>query len=150
RHLAGVFLPFLSLQALSQIAAAFAGVVVVRRLPIPDFAVYAIATSVQASLAVLSDIGVTTLVLARAGQFHSDLPRLAELAKSARAFRLRLLVWTLVLAAPLLWFALGQSRPDVFHWSLAFLVLAGIVVVQVSSSLDGTMLLALLQAEKQQ
>jgi O-antigen/teichoic acid export membrane protein len=150
RRLAEVFLPFLSLQALSQVAAALAGVLVVRRLPIAEFAIYAIATSVQGSLAVLSDIGVTTLLLARAGQFHSDRPRLAELTRTARAFRLRLLLWTLGLAAPLLWFALGESRPDPLHWALILVVLAGIVAVQVSSSLDGTMLLALLQAEKQQ
>jgi O-antigen/teichoic acid export membrane protein len=150
RHLAEVFLPFLSLQALSQVAAALAGILVVRRLPISDFAVYAIATSVQASLAVLSDIGVTTLLLSRVGQFHSDTSRVAELARTARAFRLRLLFWTLAVAAPVLWFALGESRPDVFHWILILLVLGGIVAVQVSSSLDGTILLALLRAERQQ
>jgi O-antigen/teichoic acid export membrane protein len=150
RYLAEVFLPFLSLQALSQVAAALAGVLVVRRLPISDFAIYAIATSVQASLAILSDTGVTTLLLARVGQFHNDLPRLAELAKTARAFRIRLLLWTLGLAAPLLWFSLGNSRPDLLRSGLVFFVLAGIVALQVSSSLDGTMLLALLRPERQQ
>jgi O-antigen/teichoic acid export membrane protein len=150
RHLAEVFLPFLSLQALSQVAAALAGILVVRRLPISDFAIYAIATSVQASLAVLSDIGVTTLLLSRVGQFHNDTSRLAELARTARAFRVRLLLWTLTVAAPVLWFALGESRPNVFHWVLILLVLGAIVAVQVSSSLDGTMLLALLRAERQQ
>jgi O-antigen/teichoic acid export membrane protein len=132
------------------VAAALAGVLVVRRLPITDFAVYAIVTSVQASLVVLSDIGVTTLLLARAGQFHSDLDRLAELIKTARTFRLRLLFWTLALAAPLLWFSLGNSRPDILHWSLVLLAVAAIVAFQVSSTLDGTMLLALLRAETQQ
>src|SRR5262245_61189489 len=67
QHLARLLLPFLSLQIGTQVASAIAGILVVRLLPVPDFAVYAIAVSVQASLTVLSDIGVSPLFLARAG-----------------------------------------------------------------------------------
>jgi len=138
------------LQALTQVVAALAGVAVVRHLPVSDFAIYAVALSVQSALAVLSDVGVTTLLLARAGEFHADLHRVAVLARTARAFRLRLLVGCLVIAAPLLWFSLGQSRPALPMWIVIFLVVCSIVTMQVASSLDGTLLLCLLKTERQQ
>ena len=150
RHLARLFVPFLSLQAITQLIAALAGVAVVRRLPVADFAVYAVAISVQSALAVMSDVGVTTLLVARAGEFHADLHRMAVLARSARAFRLRLLVGCLLVAGPLLWFSLGHSRPSFTLWAVIFLAVCMIVATQVASSLDGTLLLCLLRAERQQ
>jgi hypothetical protein len=150
RHLARVFIPFLSLQAITQVVAAVAGIAVVRRLPVHDFAVYAVAAAVQASLAVLSDFGVTSLLMAKAGQFHTDLHRVAVLARTAQSFRQRLLVAMLLLAGPLLWVSLGQSRPSLTPWLATLGLVAGIVTAQVYSSLDGTLLLSLLRAEQQQ
>jgi hypothetical protein len=135
---------------MTQLVAALAGVAVVRRLAIPDFAIYAVAASVQASLAVMSDIGVSTLLLARAGEFHADLHRVAVLGRTARSFRGRLLVLNLLVAGPLLWVSLGQSRPSMLAWGITLFLITGIVAAQVASSLDGTLLLALLRAERQQ
>lgn len=150
RHLARLFLPLFSLQAVTQALTALAGLVVVRRLPIPDFAVYAVAVSVQASLTILSDVGISSLLLARAGMFHSDASRVAELANTARGFRTRLLLLMLVLAGPLLWWSLKASHPSFSDWALVLVLVGVTVACQASASLDGTIALSLLKPETQQ
>jgi O-antigen/teichoic acid export membrane protein len=149
-ELARLIIPFLSLQLATQVVSALSGVLVVRLLAVPDFAIYAIAVSVQACLAVLSDVGVSTLFLAKAGTFHADTRRIAELANAARALRFSLLLLIGIIAVPLLWWSLRASEPPLRDWLMVFLLVAVTVAVQVSVSQDGTIALAMLKPEKQQ
>lgn len=140
---------FVSLQGATQLASGLAGVLSVRVLPISSFAVYAIATSVQTSVNVLSDVGVTTVVLARAGQHHADPRRLAILAETAKQFRLRLSIPALVVGAPLLYLSLGTARPDLLSCVAILFFLSLSLLLQLSASIDGALLLALLHPNAQ-
>jgi len=148
-RLTRLLISFVSLQGATQLVSGVAGILAVRLLPVPAFAVYAIALSVQTSITALSDVGVTTVVLARAGQNHSDLNRLATLATTARRFRLRLTIPALLLGAPLLFFSLGSARPDLLSCIAIFGMLGLIVVLQLSATIDGALLLAQLRSNAQ-
>jgi len=150
RRLAQLVVPFASLEILTQLATAVAGILVVRILPVHEFAVYAIAVSVQASLAVLSDIGISTLLLSRAGAFAGNQSRLAQLLTAARGLRLRLLAPVAGVAAPLLWWSLSASHPTLSSWTITFILVLTTVAVQVSATVDGTMALALLRSSRYQ
>ena len=145
KRLAEIFLPFASLEALTQVVTAAAGLMVVRLLPVNEFAVYAIAVAAQGSLAVLSDIGVSSLLLARAGRFSGDPARLARLLNAARTLRLRLFIVVMALAAPILWWSLAATRPTIGSWAVTLGFVLAIVALQVSATVDGTMTLALLR-----
>jgi O-antigen/teichoic acid export membrane protein len=148
-RLTRLLVSFVSLQGATQLASGLAGILAVRVLPVPAFAVYAIALSVQTSIAALSDVGVTTVVLARAGQNHADPARLAVLAATARRYRLQLTIPALLAGAPLLFFSLGSARPDLTSCLAIFGLLGAIVLLQLSASIDGALLLAQLRANAQ-
>jgi O-antigen/teichoic acid export membrane protein len=148
-RLARLLVSFVSLQGATQLASGVAGILAVRLLPVPAFAVYAIALSVLTSITALSDVGVTTVVLARAGQNHADASRLATLATTARQFRLRLTLPALLIGAPLLFFSLGTARPDPVTCVAIFGMLGIIVLLQLSAAIDGALLLAQLRSNTQ-
>ena len=150
RRVASVLVPFASLQLLTQLGTAIAGLLVVRILSVAEFAVYAIAVSVQGTLTVLSDIGVSTLLLSRAGSFAGDQRRLAQLLNAARSLRARLFVVVVAVAAPLLWWSLSATKPTFRSWSVTTVLVLTSVGVQVSATLDGTMALALLRSARYQ
>jgi O-antigen/teichoic acid export membrane protein len=138
------------MEVLTQVATAATGLLVVRTLPVPEFAVYAIAVSVQASLSVLSDVGITAVLLARAGGFAEDPKRLARLLTTARALRLKLFGVVTLVAAPLLWSSLSAARPSLAWWTLTLLLVLSTVALQISATVDGTMALALLRPARYQ
>jgi hypothetical protein len=124
-------------------------VLAVRALPFGAFATYAIALSVQTSLTILSDIGVTTLVLARAGQVHGDPRRLSLLGETARRFRLKLCIPAMLVGVPLLYWSLASARPSAGAFLVILGLLYGTLVLQLGSSIDGALLLSLLQSHTQ-
>ena len=120
-----------------------------RALPVGAFATYAIAISVLTSLTILSDIGVTTLVLARAGQVHGDPRRLSLLGETARRFRLKLCVPAMAVGTPLLYWSLAAARPSIASCLLILGLLYGTLLLQLGSSIDGALLLSLLHSDTQ-
>gem|GEM_PF-782061 len=149
-RLAPLLVAFASLEVLTQVVTAAAGLLVVRVLPVAEFAVYAIAVSVQASLAVLSDIGISTLLLSRAGHHSNDELRLAKILTAARALRFRLFAVVSLAAAPLLWWSLSATKPSLAAWAVILGLVLATVALQVSATVDGTMALALLRSVRYQ
>jgi O-antigen/teichoic acid export membrane protein len=149
-RLARIVVPFASMEVLTQIATAATGILVVRALPVQEFAVYAIAVSVQASLTVLSDVGISAVLLSRAGGFAADTRRMGQLLNAARALRLKLFGVVTLIAAPLLWSSLSAARPNVASWMLTLFLVLSTVALQISATVDGTMALALLRPARYQ
>jgi len=149
-RLARIVVPFASMEVVTQVVTATTGILVVRTLPLPEFAVYAIAVSVQASLTVLSDVGISTVLLARAGGFAGDKRRLAQLLAAARALRVKLFGVVTLIAAPLLWSSLSAARPSVESWLVTLVLVLSTVALQISATVDGTIALALLRPARYQ
>jgi hypothetical protein len=137
--------PFLSIQAAAQLLSVIAGLVVVRRLPVSEFAIYTLATAIQGVFSVLTDAGVSTVLVAQAGTVHSDRNRLAELVASARQVRRRLEAIVLTILAPVVWLWLrdkGLTLPSIF--AIAAL-LAFTLHFQITASIYSAVPLVLLE-----
>jgi hypothetical protein len=133
-RLARLLVPFVSLEVAVQLATLVVGFLIVRVLPVKDFAIYALVTALQGTLAVLSDAGVSTVLVARAGAMHSDRKALAELVASARRARRMLEVLALLLCGPLLFLWLrGRSVSPADFATLVVIVALGLHL-QVTSS----------------
>ncbi len=144
KDLIGMLLPFLSLQAAAQLLSAIAGLIVVRGLPIDDFAVYSLVTALQAALSILTDTGVSSALIARAGHLHSDRNRLGELIVSARHIRRFLEAFVLLLLGPLLWIWLhDRSIPALTQVAIA-VVLALTLHLQITATIYSAVPLILL------
>jgi hypothetical protein len=142
---ARLLLPFATLQVLSQGAALVAGFLAVRSLSLADFAVYTLGTAFQGSLSVLSDVGVSSLLIARGGEFHPNRARLSGLVAAARMQRRRMLVVMLALVLPLLWFTLRGTVAAGPAGAPIYALVIATLVFQVAASIDGTVLLILLK-----
>jgi len=142
---AKLLVPFVSLQVLSQGAGVVAGFLVIRTLPVAEFAVYTLGTALQGSLSVLSDVGISSVLIAKGGALHESFHRLSALVAAARAQRRRMLIVTAGLSAPLLWLALRNTVAHGWRGTWVYLLVAATLVFQLAAAIDGTVLLVLLK-----
>ena len=150
-RLSRILLPFLSLQAAAQLLTVIAGLVVVRVLPVDDFRNhYALATALQGALSILSDVGVSAVLIARAGPIYGERARLSALVASARKVRRRLEGGVLLLMVPLVWLWL-RDKALTFDAILATTAILALTLhYQISSSIYGTVPILLLDVGKAQ
>ncbi len=144
-RLARLLVPFLSLEVPTQLAALVVGFVIVRVLPVRDFAVYALITALQGTLAILSDAGVSTVLVARAGAVHSDKKALAELVASAKRARRVLEGLALLLSGPLLFLWLRGRSVSVADYATLLVIVAVGLHLQVTYSVYAALPVILLE-----
>ena len=145
-----ILVPFLSMQAAAQLLSAIAGLVVVRRLPISDFAIYALATAIQGVLSILTDAGVSTVFVAQAGSIHSDRRRLAQLVASAWHVRRRLEAVALAILVPVLWLWLRDKGLTLPTLGSKAVLQADTVHFQISAGIYSAVPLILLEVGRAQ
>ena len=85
RRWAAVFVEFSFVQGLAQLIGFAAGIVVVRLLPVQDYAIYTIANSMQGALVVLADSGVASAAIGIGGRVWQNPVRLGQVIDAARA-----------------------------------------------------------------
>jgi hypothetical protein len=103
---------FFWLHAAAQTLAFAAGLITVRALDVPDFALLTIALAVQTTMVILADSGITPALLARAGAVATDRRRFSEAVRTALALRRGFQVGALVIGLPVLagllrWYGVG-------------------------------------------
>jgi hypothetical protein len=125
---------FFWLQAVSQLLAIAAGLIIVRGLKLESFAIYTIAVAVQTTAAILADSGITQSLMARGGAVAGDPRRFTEVINTALHLRRRLETVTLALALPVLLYLLHANASG---WTAAILA-AGAVSLAVHASIDQT------------
>jgi O-antigen/teichoic acid export membrane protein len=150
RRWAPLLFQFFSLQVITQLTVTLAGFIVVRSLPVPEFALYTLVTALQAALTVLSDTGVSTILMAKGGQVHGDRGRLAALVASAHFMRRRLELIAIGLSAPLLWIWLGGKGLTVWNLVAIVIVVAIGLHFQIAASVFNSVPLVLLQVRSVQ
>ncbi len=150
RERAQLLMSFFSLQALAQLLAALSGILVVRTLGIREFAVYTLVTALQATFAVLTDNGISAMVVARAGRVHFDRARLGQLVASARQMRRRLVAGVIVAGAPIIWFWLKGKNLTTSQFVGLGVLIALSLHFQASASIFGSVPLVLLEVNKVQ
>ena len=109
-----------------------AGLLIVRGLPLEQFAIYTIALAVQTTMVILGDSGVTQSLLARGGAVAGDRRRFTEVVNAATALRRRLETCTLLVGLPIL---VALLRSYSVGWTYALGACAGVAL-----ALRGTIL----------
>lgn len=99
------------------------GVLVVRMLPVPQYASYTLLTAALGTLAALSDAGVTNTVMAAAGRQHPDRSRIAAIVQAGLRFRMKIGVLVAAILSPVLLWMLLENGDG------ATLAVAGVIAV---------------------
>src|SRR5215475_4057597 len=113
-----------------QFLAAITGLVIVRLMPVREYAYYTIANAALGSLTVLTDCGVTQSVLALGGKVWQNPVALGAIAMGGMRLRHRFALIAIVIAMPFVFVQLRQQGAGI---SAALLVTASILPLLLSS-----------------
>lgn len=120
-------------QAIVQLFSFFSGILVIRSLPQQEYAWFTIANTMQGTLNLLADIGISAGVISIGGRVWQDRHRFGELINTGLQLRKRLALVACVLVIPVLYFLLSRNGAGgVYRFLLVGLVVAG-VMPQLSS-----------------
>lgn len=100
------------LQALVQGVGFISGLLVIRLLPIDQYAFYTISLAALGMLSVLSDLGVSAAMVAIGGRCWSDPKALGTVLREAFLWRLKLAALGVAIAVPVLFFLLLRQNAD--------------------------------------
>jgi hypothetical protein len=119
---------FAIIQALVQIFAFASGILIVRTLQQNDYAYFTIANTMQGTINVLADIGISVGLISIGGRVWQDRHRFGQLVNTALRLRKYLGAIVIVLSTPVLCFLLLRNGASVFYTIiLGLLVIVGAV-----------------------
>jgi O-antigen/teichoic acid export membrane protein len=120
---------FATVQVFVQLIGFLSGILLVRHLDQREYAFFTIANTMQGTLNILADIGISIGVVSIGGRVWQDRSRFGQLITTALNMRRRLGAVAVIVITPLLFFMLiknGASIP--YTLALIAVVLAGLVV----------------------
>jgi O-antigen/teichoic acid export membrane protein len=100
---------FVSVQAIVQVVGFLAGIILVRRLDQQEYAHFTIANSMQATINILADIGISIGLVSIGGRVWHDRHRFGELISTALKLRRTLGALAILGVTPLLYFMLIRN-----------------------------------------
>ena len=116
-------------QAAVQIIAFSSGILLVRWLPQREYAYFTIANSMQATLMLLADIGVSVGLVSIGGRVWQDRHRFGELINTGLAVRKKLAAVAAIIVAPILYAMLVRNgASSIYTLLLIGVVLAGFAI----------------------
>ena len=118
---------FAIVQALVQIIGFCSGILIVRTLEQRDYAYFTIANTMQGTINVLADIGISVGLISIGGRVWQDRHRFGQLVNTALTLRKKLGVVVIIVSTPVLYFLLARNgAPFPYAAVLIFLVLAAL------------------------
>jgi O-antigen/teichoic acid export membrane protein len=128
-HHARIIGNFAIVQAAVQMIGFLSGILLVRWLPQREYAYFTIANTMQGTLNLLADIGISVGLISIGGRVWQDPHRFGELINTALAVRKKLGVLAILLVTPVLYFLLIKNgAPLSYTGVLIGLVLGGLLV----------------------
>lgn len=126
-HRARVVGNFALVQAVVQIVGFFSGILLIRHLDQREYAYFTIANTMQGTLNVLADIGISIGLVSIGGRVWQDGGRFGQLINTALGLRRRLGALAVVVVAPILCYLLIKNGASVNYTAL--LILAVLVAL---------------------
>jgi O-antigen/teichoic acid export membrane protein len=127
-HRARVVGNFALVQAGVQIIGFVSGILLVRKLSQSEYAFFTIANTMQGTINLLADIGISVGLISIGGRVWQDRYRFGELINTALAMRRRFGLLALVLITPIMYFMLVRNGASAsYTWFLILAVLAGLL-----------------------
>jgi O-antigen/teichoic acid export membrane protein len=128
-HRARVVGNFAAVQAIVQVVGFLSGILLIRHLDQREYAYFTIANTMQGTLNVLADIGISVGLVSIGGRVWQDRNRLGQLIKTASNLRRKLGAIAAIVITPILFFILVKNgAPIPYTLVLIALVLAGLTV----------------------
>jgi len=128
-HRARVVGHFAVVQAIVQIIGFGSGIILVRTMAQREYAYFTIANTMQATINLLADIGISVGLISIGGRVWQDRHRFGQLISTALAFRKKLGAFAIVIVTPFLYFLLARNGASVAYATVLIgLLLAGLVV----------------------
>ena len=128
-HRARVVGNFAIVQVAVQVIGFVSGILLVRYLTQTEYAYFTIANTMQGTINVLADIGITVGLTSIGGRVWHDRHRFGELVQTALSVRRRLGLLAVVVVTPLMLFMLIRNgAPSLYAALLVIIVVAGLLV----------------------
>jgi O-antigen/teichoic acid export membrane protein len=120
---------FAGVQAIVQFVGFLSGILIVRTLGQQEYAYFTIANTIQGTLNLLADIGISVGLVSIGGRVWNDRPRFSQLISTAFYLRRRLALFGIVAVTPILYFMLAKNGATVtYSLFLIAVVLAGLAI----------------------
>ena len=128
-HRARVVGNFVTVQAIVQLIGFLAGILLVRRLEQREYAYFTITNSMQGTINLLADIGISIGLVSIGGRVWSDPHRFGELINTALHMRRKLGAVAIVVVTPILYFMLVKNgAPFSYAVVLILILLFGLML----------------------
>ncbi len=123
---------FASIQALVQLIGFAAGILLVRRLDQHEYALFTIANTMQGTINVLADIGISIGLVSIGGRVWQDGHRFGELIRTGLKLRRKLGAAAVLAVTPLLYYMLVKNGASVLYAAILIVAVLGGLYVQLS------------------
>ena len=120
---------FALVQAGVQIIGFLSGILLVRWLPQQEYAYFTIANTIQGTINLLADIGISVGLISIGGRVWQDRHRFGELINTGLGVRRKLGTFAILIITPVLYFMLIKNgAPFLYAATLIGVVLAGLLI----------------------
>jgi O-antigen/teichoic acid export membrane protein len=136
-HRARIVGNFAFVQGVVQIIGFLSGILIVRTLAQREYAYFTIANTMQGTLNVLADIGISVGLVSIGGRVWQDRYRFGQLINTGLSVRKKLGVAVILLVTPVMYFMLVKNGASVFYTVLLILVVLVGLVFQLSIGVLG-------------
>jgi len=120
---------FAIVQAVVQIIGFLSGILLVRTLEQREYAYFTIANTMQGTINLLADIGISVGLVSIGGRVWQDRYRFGQLISTALSVRRKLGAVAIVIVTPVLYFLLVKNGASFFYTAvLVIVVLAGLLI----------------------
>ncbi len=120
---------FAVLQIGVQLIGFVSGILLVRRLDQREYAYFTIANTMQGTINLLADVGISIGLVSIGGRVWQDASRFGQLINTALGLRRKLSVVAIAAVAPILFFMLVRNGASLLYTSiLVVIILAGLIV----------------------
>jgi len=128
-HRARIVGNFAFVQGVVQVISFLSGILVIRHLDQREYAYFTIANTMQGTLNVLADIGISIGLISIGGRVWQDRQRFGQLVNTALGLRRKLAAGVVLIVTPILYFMLIKNGASVAYTAILIIaVLAGLGV----------------------
>lgn len=111
-------------QVIVQAVGFLSGILVIRLLPVEDYALYTLANTMLGTMTVLSDGGISTGVMAQGGKVWQDKKKLGAVLQTGLVLRRKFASYSLIVSIPILLYLLITNGAS---WVTAVLIVLSII-----------------------
>ena len=128
---------FAAVQGAVQLISFFSGILIVRHLDQREYAYFTIANTMQGTINILADIGISVGLVSIGGRVWQDPHRFGQLVNTALGMRRKLGTLAIVAVTPVLYFMLTRNGASMPYTVLLIALILGGLLVQLSMGVLG-------------